>query len=55
MRHLQVCWFLLLIAACTQVAAWGLKNGANDTHGGEDGFSLPDEEVARIASAIGQR
>ncbi|EIE27751.1 hypothetical protein COCSUDRAFT_45975 [Coccomyxa subellipsoidea C-169] len=56
MRHLQVIWLqLLLLAACTQVLAWGTINGSNGTDDGHDGLRLPDEEVARLASALGQR
>ncbi|BDA48413.1 Synaptotagmin-2 [Coccomyxa sp. Obi] len=56
MRHPQVFLVLLLIAACIHVSAWRDSNGSGgSTDNTNHGFRLADEEVARIASALGER
>ncbi len=55
MRHLQPFLVLLLIAACTQISARESTNGSNRTDDVGHGIRLADDEVERIASALGQR
>lgn len=58
MRHLQLLVLLvllLLVAVVTQANAWSLTNERNESDHSHEGLPIPEKDLARLASALGQR